>query len=95
MNHNTDLKWPGSHNLYLLAKQHIYTINSWLSSHALKWYVSHTCVVVVQDVDKKLWLGAEGNVKLHLVKLLEEQKVSRIEGEDGEIRWSLTLEHKL
>lgn len=55
---------------------------------------SHTCVVLVQDVDRKLWLGAESNVKLHLVKLLEEAKVTRT-GQDGEVRWSLTLEHKL
>ena len=65
-----------------------------LSLHALKWYVSHTCVAV-QDVDRKLWLGAESNVKLHLIKLLEEGKVSRTEQQDGEVRWSLTLEHKL
>ena len=57
--------------------------------------LSHTCVVLVQDVDRKLWLGAESNVKLHLVKLLEEAKVARTEGQDGEVRWSLTLEHKL
>ena len=56
---------------------------------------SHTCVVLVQDVDRKLWPGAESNVKLHLVKLLEEAKVARTEGQDGEVRWSLTLEHKL
>lgn len=65
---------------------------------ALKWCVSHTCVVVhvhVQDVDRNLWPGAESNVKLHLVKLLEEDKVTRMEGQDGEVRWSLTLEHKL
>ena len=51
--------------------------------------------VHVQDVDRNLWPGAESNVKLHLVKLLEEDKVTRMEGQDGEVRWSLTPEHKL
>lgn len=56
----------------------------------------HLCdVSTLQDVDEKLWLGAESNVKLHLVKLLEEGKVNRREGDDGDSLWSLTLEHKL
>ena len=50
--------------------------------HALSWY---------QDVDKKLWSGAESNVKLHLFKLLEEGKVTRTKGEDGVVLWSLTV----
>jgi hypothetical protein len=50
----------------------------------------------MQDVDRNLWPGAESNVKLHLIKLLEEAKVTRTEGQDeGEVRWLLTLEHKL
>ena len=51
--------------------------------------LSATCSV--QDVDQSLWLGAESNVKLHLYKLLAEEKVTKIELEDGIVRWKLNL----
>ena len=41
-----------------------------------------------------LWPGAESNVKLHLIKLLEEGKVNRRE-EGGMPTWSLKTEPKL
>ena len=50
---------------------------------------------VVQDVDQKLWPGAESNIKLHLIKLLEEEKVTKTESKDSLVRWSLVLKHKL
>ena len=61
-------------------------INIWLSELC----ASHTCVA--QDVDQQLWLGADSNVKLHLIKLLEEAKVTKTEGEDGLVRWTLAVE---
>ena len=48
-------------------------------------------MLVLQDVDKSLWDGAESNVKLHLYKLLAEEKVAKTELEDGTVRWKLSL----
>ena len=52
----------------------------------------HLCGSRTQDVDQQLWPGADSNIRLHLIKLFEEKKVTRSEGEGGQVRWSLDSE---